>query len=141
MQFKQLHSLAVLPSRGSKDCAGYDLYSVTKSVLNPGDRYLIPTGVAVNLPRGTAGLIWPRSKLAVKHGLDVLAGVVDEDYTGEIHVELINHGHVPIHINIGDKIAQMVVQRITQTEPYWIEELPKTTRGSSGITDSDLRMT
>jgi dUTP pyrophosphatase len=123
MQFKQLHSLAVLPSRGSKDCAGYDLYSVTKSVLNPGDRYLIPTGVAVNLPRGTAGLIWPRSKLAVKHGLDVLAGVVDEDYTGEIHVELINHG------------------RITQTEPYWIEELPKTARGSSGITDSDLRMT
>ena len=79
------------------------------------------------------GLVWPRSGLAVRHGVDTLAGVVDSDYRGEVKVVLINHGRVPFHVLAGDRIAQLLVQRVEQVEFAAEADLTTTVRGAGGF--------
>ena len=128
---------AIIPTRATAGAAGYDLFSIDSYVVLPGRRVVVSTGIAVQLPPRTYGRIAPRSGLAVKHGLDVLAGVVDPDYTGEIKVVLQNLDmNQPFVIRPGYRIAQLILENFTVAE---VVELPSentalvTERGAGGF--------
>ena len=113
MKFIQLVDTAVIPVRATNASAGYDLFSLIEYKIYPGERILMSTGIAWENdpldPRDLVGFIKPRSSLAHKHGIDVMAGVIDADYTHEIRVILINHGDAPVKLSSGSKIAQLVI--------------------------------
>jgi len=127
---------ANLPVRATPGAAGYDLFSIDNYVVLPGRRVVVSTGVSVQLPPGTYGRIAPRSGLAVKHGLDTLAGVVDPDYTGEIKVVLQNlDSQNPFVIRPGYRIAQLILERFEVAEVVELPpaETPVTERGDGGF--------
>jgi len=130
---KRLVQDATLPTRGSSGAVGYDLYSVDEVVVSPSQRALVGTGVAVILPMNVYGRVAPRSGLAVKHGIQVGAGVVDPDYRGEIKVVLFNQGDKHFEIKKGDRIAQLVLERCETPDVREIESLDETDRGSGGF--------
>lgn len=131
--FKKLHTDAVVPSRGSAYAAGYDLTSIDTLTLQPGEIRLVSTGIACALPSGTYGRIAPRSGMSVKTGMIINAGVIDEDYRGEIKVCAQNPTPRAIEISAGMRVAQMVIERIMTPETQLVDELPETVRGSSGF--------
>ena len=90
--------------------AGYDLHSSEKTVIAPHSKQLAATGIAITVPAETYGRIAPRSKMSVRHSVDIGAGVIDEDYTGEVTVLLINHSDKEYHIRTGDRIAHLIVE-------------------------------
>lgn len=115
--------------------AGADLYAAVDVRLEPGERCLVPTGVAIALPAGFVGLVHPRSGLAARLGVTVLnaPGTVDAGYRGEIMVNLINHDpREPARIQRGDRIAQLVVQRVERADFVEVTELPGSVRGAGG---------
>ena len=122
-----------LPKQATDGAAGFDLQSADYVILYPGQRLAIPTGFAWAIQLGQVGMIRPRSGLAVRNGIDVLAGVIDADYRGEVAVVLINHGTRPLDIEAGDRIAQMVVQPCMVGVTVECDELPGTERGSGGF--------
>ena len=130
---KLLTENAIMPTRATKQAAGLDLYAAESKMLIPGDRAIVGTGISIAIPPGFAGLIWPRSGLAMRHGVDVLAGVIDADYRGELCVVLINHGKADCHIRAGDRIAQLVIQPVAMMEPTQVDDLPPTVRGAGGF--------
>ena len=96
----------------------------------------------MSMPKGYVGLIWPRSKLAAKMGIDVLAGVVDSDYRGEIMISLLNTGFNSVEIKSGDKVAQMIIQKhYSDMQINVVEDLDKTMRGKAGVNSSEMRLT
>jgi dUTP pyrophosphatase len=135
---------AILPVRASAGAAGYDLFSTDNYVVLPGRRVVVSTGITVQLPPGTYGRIAPRSGLAVKHGLDTLAGVIDPDYTGEIKVVLQNlDGTQPFVIRPGYRIAQLILENYTVAEVVEVptENTPlvdTTSRGAAGFGSTGL---
>jgi len=131
--FKLMTDNAIMPTRATEHAAGLDLYSSESNMLFPRERAIVGTGIAVAIPRGFVGLIWPRSGLAVRSGIDVLAGVIDADYRGEVRVALINHGSMEFHVNEGDRIAQLVIQPVAMLEPTQVDDLPPTARGADGF--------
>jgi dUTP pyrophosphatase len=131
--FKRLHPEARLPSRGSARAAGLDLCAVERVTLAPGGRAAVRTGLAVAIPEGFYGRVAPRSGIAVRHGIDVLAGVIDADYRGEILCALVNHGGETFEIEPGARVAQLVVEAIATPEPAWAEDLEETERGAGGF--------
>jgi len=96
------------PIRGTSGSAGYDVHSAVDTVVAPGEHKAISTDLYTTFPEDTVCFIKPRSGLAFKHAIDVLAGVVDSDYRGEIKVILINHGTTDFHVRVGDRVAQLV---------------------------------
>jgi len=125
-----------LPSYGHPGDAGLDLFSRGDHVLDPGERALVPTGIAIALPDGYAAFVNPRSGLALKHGVGVVngPGTVDAGYRGEISVILINHDpSLPFRIARGDRIAQLVIQQVTRANLIEVESLPGSHRGSGGF--------
>lgn len=126
------HTLPI-PSRASKQAAGADLMTVNDFTLYPGGGAIIPTGFAWKIKKCCVGMIRPRSGLAANHGIDVLAGVVDSDYRGEVKVVLINHGDRPVVFHKGDRIAQMVIQPVIMSEIEEVSELDDTERGAGGF--------
>jgi len=128
-----LSERATPPSRGTPGSAGLDLYASDDVNVAPICRKLVPTAVAVAIPADHVGLIWPRSGLAVKHGIDVLAGVIDCDYRGEVKVALINHGESSVLIEQGDRIAQLIIQRYEASPIEIVSELGGTHRGERGF--------
>ena len=134
LRFKRLHAEAKLPTRGSAQAAGLDIYAVERVLLAPGGgRAAVRTGLSVGIPPGFYGRIAPRSGLAVRYGLDTLSGVVDSDYRGEILCVLINHGDEPFEIETGARIAQLIIESIALPEPTWADELDETERGAGGF--------
>jgi dUTP pyrophosphatase len=131
--FKKLHENAVIPSRGSALAAGLDLSSIEHTVIEPGERAIIPTGLMTKIPTNTYLRISPRSGLAAKHGIDTMAGVVDADYRGELRVILINLGKTPFEVKVGDRIAQAILERCELAEVDEVDQLDDTERGSSGF--------
>lgn len=130
---KQLSPDARLPVRGSEGAAGYDL-SASVNVTIPGrGRSLIDTGLQILVPFGTYGRIAPRSGLAVKIGLDVGAGVIDSDYRGEVKILLFNHSDTPVSIGKGDRIAQLLLERIVTPPVVAVDSLTETLRGAGGF--------
>src|SRR5512138_2574050 len=99
--FQRLDERAMLPTRGSTNSAGLDLYSIEELLIEPQRRVLVRTGLSVAIPEGFYGRVAPRSGLAVKHGLDVLAGVIDSDYRGELCCALLNTGDEAIELQAG----------------------------------------
>jgi dUTP pyrophosphatase len=138
LEFLKLDDRAMLPSRGSEHAAGLDLYSVENISLQPGERAAVRTGLAVAIPIGFYGRVAPRSGLAVKHGIDVMAGVIDSDYRGEIRCALINLGTELFEITEGMRIAQLIIEAIRVPEPVWSHELSDTVRGNGGFGSSGI---
>lgn len=133
LSFKRLDPRATLPTRGSSLSAGLDLYSIEAVSLEPGQRVLVPTGLAVAIPEGYYGRLAPRSGLATRKGLDVLAGVIDADYRGEIGCLLHNTGEERIKLVENSKICQLIIERIISPLPVWADELDNTKRGQGGF--------
>ena len=104
-------------------------------ILHPGERRLIPTGIAVSVPEGYEAQIRPRSGLALKDGVTLVntPGTIDADYRGEIGVILINHGEKPFQVKRGDRIAQMVIVPVARAELEWVEDLDETSRSGGGF--------
>lgn len=123
----------VMPTRATEGSAGYDLSSAIDCDIYPGQRMVVKTGFAWQFPSGYSGQIWPRSGLAAKHGIDVLAGLIDNDYRGEVGVVLINHGDRVFHVSIGDRIAQMVLIAPGAFVAELVEVLDETQRGDGGF--------
>lgn len=141
IQFKKLSTLATVPTRGSEFAAGYDLYSTEGYTLQPLERKLFKTNIALAIPNGLYGRIAPRSGLAYKDGLDTMAGVIDEDYRGDVGVILINLGDKPKEIKAGDKIAQIIFENYTEagfSEVY--SELPLSARDGKGFGSTDKKI-
>jgi dUTP pyrophosphatase len=126
-----------LPRYGTSAAAGLDLQAALREtvVLAPGERALIPTGFALELPIGYEGQVRPRSGRALREGLSLVnsPGTIDADYRGEVGVIAINHGQLPISIGRGDRIAQLVVAAIVQTEVVECVALTETSRGEGGF--------
>jgi len=124
-----------LPAYAHPGDAGADLLTTVDVALAPGERALVPTGVAIALPEGYVALVHPRSGLAARHGLSIVntPGTIDAGYRGEIKVMLINHDRtLPIELRRGDRIAQLVIQRFERATFIEVGELPDSVRGSGG---------
>lgn len=133
---RHLDTALPLPSYARDDDAGADLRATTTVTLAPGERALVPTGVAVAIPTGYAGFLHPRSGLAARLGLSIIntPGTIDAGYRGEIQVPLVNHDRdETIVVRRGDRIAQLVVQPVTRVVFDVVDELPDSTRGAGGF--------
>ena len=130
-----LRAGATLPRRAHSDDAGADLYAAEEVVIPPGERREVATGIALAIPEGFAGFVQARSGLAFKHGIMVVnaPGLIDAGYRGEIRVCLFNSGGEDFPVQVGDRIAQLVVQAVATPEFVQSEELPDSVRGSGGF--------
>jgi dUTP pyrophosphatase len=129
-----LESDAKIPARSNPTDAGADLHSTSDLMIHPGERKTVGTGIALEIPEGFYGRVAPRSGLASKHGVDVLAGVVDSSYRGEIKVVLLNTDkHNTFHVAKGDRIAQLIIERHYNFEFLASESLSGTARGNGGF--------
>lgn len=136
VQLKQLDTGIEAPSYAKPGDAGADLRTTEHVILHPGERALVPTGVAIALPEGYAAFIHPRSGLAARHGLTVVntPGTIDAGYRGEIKVCLLNTDKEDsIELGRGDRIAQLVIQRVETAAFEIVEELPESDRGEGGF--------
>ena len=128
---------ACLPCYMTEQAAGMDLYVVLDAdvLLPPGQRVMVPTGIAIALPSGYEAQVRPRSGLALKHGVTLVnsPGTIDADYRGEISVIIINHGETDFIINDGERIAQMIVAQVSRCNWSLVENLEDSQRGSGGF--------
>lgn len=136
IKVKKLQEGARLPYRASAHDAGADLFCLDAFTLAPGERKLIPTGLAIEIPPGYYGRVAPRSGLAVKQGIDTMAGAVDSGYRGHLQVLLVNLGYEPVSFEAGTRIAQLIIERIAVCDFAWAEELSDTERGTGGFGSS-----
>lgn len=133
LRFKKLDQRAVLPQRGSALAAGLDICSIEDIEIGPKQRATARTGFAVAIPAGFYGRVAPRSGLAAKMGLDVLSGVIDSDYRGEVLCLLYNTGDETINLPAGSKICQLIIEQIITPDAEWSAELDETARGAGGF--------
>lgn len=136
LPFQRLHPAAELPAAAHPGDAGLDLRSVIDVTVGPGERSLVPTGLAVAIPEGHAGLVLPRSGLATKHGLTLAnaPGLIDAGYRGEVIVAVVNLDRSePVAIATGDRVAQLVVVEVPDVRPTWAERLAPSSRGTAGF--------
>lgn len=137
IRVKKLSANAILPTYGSEEAAGADLYACLEQsvTIEPGETAWIPTGLALEVPKGCAGLIYARSSMGVKRGLAPAnkVGVIDSDYRGEIHVVLLNHGKTPQTVEHGERVAQMLITPVLTPAYEEVESLTDTDRGQGGF--------
>ena len=137
IRVKKLSPKAILPTYGSVEAAGADLYACLEEgvTIQPGETVFIPTGIALEVPKGCAGLVYARSSMGVKRGLAPAnkVGVIDSDYRGEIKVVLLNHGKVPRTVEHGERVAQFLITPVLTPQYEEVEELTDTDRGTGGF--------
>ena len=133
IRVKKTEKKAIVPTRSNQSDAGWDLYSVTTRPIAPSQRVTIKTGISLEIPEEYVGLIWPRSGMSVKNGIDVLAGVVDSGYRGEIKVCLLNTSREWMDIKEGDRIAQILFQEVPHFQLQEVEILQNSDRGQGGF--------
>lgn len=135
LSFRRIHPDAVMPAYAHASDAGMDVRSVRELVIPPGGRALVPTGLVVNLPAGYEAQVRPRSGLALKAGVTVLnsPGTIDAGYRGEIGVILANFGQYDFKVNVGDRIAQLVIAPVLQPVVVEATEVDSTDRGAGGF--------
>lgn len=133
LRLKKLSPTATLPKYIHPHDAGMDLYSCETLTIGPGERKLIPTGIAMAIPSGYVGLIWDKSGIATNHGLKTMAGVIDSGYRGEIKILIHNLSNQPYTVQAGEKIAQILIQPIVHNEIIEVSELDDTSRGKGGF--------
>jgi len=142
LPFKLVRPSAVAPRYMSELAAGMDLHAALEEpvTLAPGERQLVPTGIALAIPSGYEGQVRPRSGLALRQGLGMInaPGTIDADYRGEIGVILVNHGQEPVTIAPASRIAQLVIAPIARGNLQLVEDLPATTRGEGGFGHTGL---
>ena len=133
---KRLDPTVPLPSYAKAGDAGADLATRIDFTINPGERMLVPTGISIALPNGYVALVHPRSGLAIKHGISMVntPGTVDAGYRGELQVILINHDlKQPVSFKKGDRIAQLVIQKVERADFVEVSDLPGSDRSSGGF--------
>lgn len=133
MQVKKLHEAARIPLYAHPHDAGMDLFTIETITITPGERVQIRTGIAVVVPHGYVGLIWDKSGISHNAGMKILGGVIDSGYRGEILVGMINLGDTDYTFNVGDKITQMLIQKVEQPVIEEVDELDSTSRGTQGF--------
>jgi dUTP pyrophosphatase len=135
---RRLRPDAHVPRQAYEGDAGLDLSACDPVVLTPGERAVVPTGLAVEIPEGYAGFVQPRSGLAARHGIGIVnaPGLIDSGYRGEIRVVLLNTGHEPFSIEPGMRVAQLVVMPIAAVRLVEVDELAASERGSRGFGSS-----
>jgi len=133
IKLSKVSDKAIFPTRGSEGAAGWDLYSVDSAYIGTGERQLIDTGIASEFSDHIGGFIKPRSGLAYKHGIDVLAGVIDSDFRDSIKILLINHGDQPFVVSPGDRIAQIVFTMVLHNVVEHDGQVSETERGTGGF--------
>jgi dUTP pyrophosphatase len=139
IQVKKLSENAKIPTQGSKFAAGYDLYAAENAVVYPKTRFLVKTNIVISIPEGFYGRIAPRSGLAYKNGIDILAGVIDSDYRGDVGVILYNSDAcAEFEVKKGDRIAQIIFERCMKASFEEVKDLESSVRsvggfGSTGI--------
>lgn len=133
LKVKALSETAKMPTRGSVHAAGYDMYASAACTIAAGGRALVSTGLSIAVPTDCYARVAPRSGLAVKNGIQTGAGVVDSDYRGEVRVLLFNQGDADFTINVGDRIAQLVLERVYTPEVQQTENLEESVRGAGGF--------
>jgi dUTP pyrophosphatase len=141
IDLKRLDPDLPAPRHAHPGDGGVDLYAREGVHLDPGERAMVPTGIAVAIPDGYAGLVTPRSGLAARHGIGVVngPGLVDSGYRGEIKVVLVNHGTEPVRLERGERIAQLVVVPVAVQEYGEVDELPPSRRGAGGFGSTGSR--
>jgi dUTP pyrophosphatase len=132
---RRIDAAVAVPAYAHPGDAGADLVTTVDVRLEPGQRAMVPTGVSIALPYGYVALVHPRSGLAAASGLSIVnaPGTVDAGYRGEIKVLLVNHGPAPVTLGRGDRVAQLVVQRVEQVALTPVTELPGSSRGEGGF--------
>jgi dUTP pyrophosphatase len=140
LKVKRSTEKAKIPTKGSKDVAEHDLYSIEEKTISKESQELISTGIHISIPKGTYARIAPRSRLATRNMIGIGAGVIDEDYQGEVKVLIFNHGHQDFHVKEGDRIAQFILEKIKDIEVIEVEKLDNTYRGNQGFGSSGTRI-
>lgn len=130
---KKLRAEARLPTRGSAEAAGADLYSAEDAIVPARGRIMVKTGISIAIPKNTYFRVSPRSGLALKHGIDVMAGVIDSDYRGEVCVILSNFTDVAFHVAEGDRVAQGILEVIHLADIEEVDDLDSTERGAGAF--------
>jgi dUTP pyrophosphatase len=136
LSFKRLRPEGELPAAHHPGDAGLDLRSAIDAVVGPGERAMVPTGIAVAIPDGHAGFVLPRSGLATRHGLTMAnaPGLIDAGYRGEVICAVVNLDRSePVTITTGDRIAQLVIVAVPAVTPRWADDLPASARGEGGF--------
>ena len=133
VKIKKLNSEAQIPSRATLSDAGYDLYSNESGCIPPNSRSIVKTGISMAIPTGYYGRVAPRSGLAVKFGIDVLAGVIDSGYRGEIGVVLQNLSKDSFNFREGDRIAQLILEQCNSVEWVELDQLEDSQRSDGGF--------
>ena len=144
LKIKLLDPEGTLPRYQHEGDAGLDLPSRVAITIEPGERAMVPTGIAVAIPSGYAGFVLPRSGLAARHGIALVnsPGLIDAGYRGEVAVVMINTDkHEAFHIKRGDRIAQLVLQQVADATTVEVEELDETSRGSGGFGSTGTGLT
>jgi len=136
LRVKRLDKDVKIPKYAYKGDAAFDLCAREEVFVGAGEHKLIPTGIAIEIPEGYAGLIWDKSSLAGKYAIKTLGGVIDSGYRGEIVVGLINLGKQSYKFEKGKKVAQMIIQKVEQMEIEEVSELTETNRGEKGFGSS-----
>lgn len=132
LKVKLLSEHATVPTKGTEHAAGYDLYSAYEYVIEPRERCLVKTDIAISIPEDSYGRIASRSGLAVKHGIFIGTGTIDKDYIGNIGAVLFNFSDNPFVIKRGDRVAQLIIQKIHYADIAIVDTLDDTERGDKG---------
>lgn len=133
LKIKKLHAGAQMPTYAHEGDAGLDLIAVQSLTIPAGGRVVVPVGIAVEIPDGFVGLVWDKSGLATIHGLKTVGGVIDSGYRGELKVGVVNLNKEDYVIDAGQKIAQLLIQRIERVTVLEVAELSGTVRGEGGF--------
>ena len=140
IKIQKINDSAKVPNYAHRGDAGLDFYSAEENyVLKPGERKGFSTGIKMEIPDGSVGLIWDKSGLAAKQGIKIMAGVIDSTYRGEVIVMLINLGSKDYLVEKNTKIAQMLIQKIEQAEIEVVEDLNITKRGDGGFGSTGIK--
>lgn len=133
IKVKKLHSEAKLPSYAHPGDAGMDFFALENTLIKPGERLVVKTGISIEIPEGYVGLVWDKSGIASKYGLKTIGGVIDAGYRGEVGIAMLNTSNTEYVFESGHKIAQLLIQKVEHAELFEVEELTETARGKSGF--------
>lgn len=139
IQIKKIHPDAIIPKFALNGDVGMDLFSIQDAEIKPGERISCGTGIAIKIPEGYAGLIWDKSGPSHKFGIKTLGGVFDSNYTGEYLIGMVNLGKEAFKIEKGQKIAQVLIQKIETPEIEEVEELEQTNRGDGAFGSTGIK--
>ena len=138
IKFQKILDEAIIPHYAHQGDAGMDIFSVEETIIKSGERKSVRTGVIMELAEGFVALVWDKSGLALKNGIKTMAGVIDSGYRGEIGVVLANLSGQDYKIEKGQKIAQMLIQKVERAEIEEVKELSETKRGAGGFGSTGL---